>query len=356
MEHTTETTETKRAETTTADAENCETGHDECHETVDPATRDEMLTEYKHRCQGCGRCGPGAGGLATLHIHHLSRDPDGMDEHDPENLTVLCRSCHSWQHQRTGEDEVPVDLTDEDVAALLPQDIEILQILAESGPATTGDIASALSADLTVTAVRERLWVLMGLDNSVASRDRQLVDQDADTGAWGLAEQIEHSSRGRGRIPSDVQLLLQRAEDEYVRRALERGCDRDAVMAVLDISRRSTFYKEKRARAYDFPLAAIGSRNGGRPADAASEEADVTDAGERPEMTGDAQQRLDTVADGRGQEDATGVDKPEQSPGESLDEREQRDGQSSGEQREIQNHIQQAIAALQAIDEGLNAT
>lgn len=47
--------------------------HNHCHETVDPATRDEMLT--KHRCQGCGRCGPAVGGLATLHVHHLTRDP-----------------------------------------------------------------------------------------------------------------------------------------------------------------------------------------------------------------------------------------------------------------------------------------
>ena len=278
-----------------------------------------------------------------------------MDEHDPENLTVLCQSCHSWQHQQTGEDEVPVDLTDEDVAALLPQDIEILQVLATTGPATTGDIASALSADLTVTAVRERLWVLMGLDNQITSRDRQLVDQDADTGEWGLAEHIEHSSRGR--IPSDAQLLLQRAEDEYVRQALERGCVRDDVMAVLDISRRSTFYKEKRARAYDFPLAAIGSRNGGRPAvNDADDEDDAANAHESTERPGEAQQRLDTVADGREHDTATPVDGAEQTAGESIDEREQRDTQASRGQAEIQNHIQQAIAALQAIDEGLNAT
>jgi hypothetical protein len=152
-------------------------------------------------------------------------------------------------------------------------------------------------------------------------------------------------------------MLGQRVEDEYVRRALERGCDRDAVMDVLDVSRRSTFYKEKRARAFDIPLAAIQKRGGGRPlTDDASEEDDAADAPDLPETAGDAQQRLDTVADGRGQEETTGSGKPDQTIGESLDEREQRDGQSSGEQREIQNHIQQTIAALQAIDEGLNAT
>lgn len=52
----------------------------------------------------------------------------------------------------------------------------------------------------------------------------------------------------------------------------------------------------------------------------------------------------------------TTVDGAEQTAGESLDEREQRDTQVSANQPEIQDHIQQAIAALQAIDEGLNAT
>lgn len=52
----------------------------------------------------------------------------------------------------------------------------------------------------------------------------------------------------------------------------------------------------------------------------------------------------------------TTVDGTEQTAGESLDEREQRDTQVSANQPEIQDHIQQAIAALQAIDEGLTAT
>lgn len=237
------------------------------------------------------------------------------------------------------------------MTALLPQDIEILRILADSGPATTGDIASALSADLTVTAVRERLWMLMGLDNLIASRDRQLVDQDADTGEWGLAAQIEHEHSTRGRIPSDPQLLSQRVEDEYVRQALERGCDRDTVMDVLDISRRSTFYKEKRARAFDIPLAAIRKRGGGRPlTDDVSDGADDSDL---PGTDGEAQQRLDAVGDGRGEKEATPVDWDEQTAGESLDEREQADNQTSDEQPEVREHVRQAIAALQTLDEAL---
>jgi hypothetical protein len=275
-----------------------------------------------------------------------------MGEHDQENLTVLCKSCHSWQHQQTTEDDVPIKLTDEDVAALLPQDVEILKILADSGPATTGDIASALSADLTVTAVRERLWMLMGLDNLVSSRDRQIVDQDSDTGEWGLAEQIEHSTRGR--IPSNPQLLSQRVEDEYVRQALERGCDRDAIIDVLNVSRRSTFYKEKRARAFDIPLAAIQKRGGGRPlTDDAGEEDDAADAPNLPETVGDTQQRLGAVADGSGHDEATAVEGTEQTGGEPLDDCEQRENQGSNAQPEIREQVQRAIAALQTLDEAL---
>ncbi|WP_246998017.1 HNH endonuclease [Halosolutus gelatinilyticus] len=329
------------------------TGHERCHETVNPATREERLEAYGHRCQGCGRCSPEAGGLATLHVHHLTRDPEGMDEHDPANLTVLCRSCHSWQHQQASEADVPVEITDEDLTVLLPQDIEILQILAGSGPATTGDVAGALSTDLTVTAVRERLWVLMGLDNLVTSRDRQVIDQDVDTGEWGLAGQIEHSSRGR--IPSDPQMLWQRIEDELVRQALDRGCDRTAVTDILDMSRRSTFYKEKRGRAYDFPLDAI-HRRGGRPAaDAdADEQGGVSRASDEAESSSGAQQRFDTGGD---RQQRTATDGGDDGEG---DEAADSDGRGvpvsvtpEGEWTETQECVQQAIAALKQVDETL---
>jgi hypothetical protein len=105
----------------------------------------------------------------------------------------------------------------------------------------------------------------------VLERDRPLVEKDVETGEWGVIDQIETSARGH--IPDDDQLLLQRMEDEQVRRALDRECDRDAVMAVLDVSRRSTFYRVKRAYAYEFPLDAFS--RGGRPAaDARNQDAE----------------------------------------------------------------------------------
>jgi hypothetical protein len=284
------TTSTEDSESEAADA--CSLRESE---SVEADVRTAVLERDGYRCQVCGRRGPEQGGLATLHVHHIERDPDTVGEDSPANLTTLCRSCHSWVHQQSSPDEAPVTLSEADLSVLLPQDIEILRFLAEEGPAKTGEIRDALTADLSVTAVRERLAVLMGLDTQVESRDRQIVDQDVETGAWGLVEQIEHSARGH--IPTDPQALIQRVEDELVRQALDRGCDRDAIMSVLDISRRTTFHREKRAYAYDFPLDAFRG-GGGRPTH--DERAESTMSDSSTGNAGDAagQQQLSTVADG----------------------------------------------------------
>ena len=78
----------------------------------------------------------------------------------------------------------------------------------------------------------------MGLDNVVDSRESQLVDRDADSGKWGLPDQIARSERGR--IPKEPQALLQRAEDEQVRKALERGYTRETIGEVIGVTSRTT--------------------------------------------------------------------------------------------------------------------
>lgn len=324
----------------------------ECHETVDPETRREVLAKYAHRCQSCGRRGPETGGLATLHVHHIERDPDGMSEHDLENLTLLCRSCHSWLHQQSTPDDSPVEITEADQSVLLPQDIEILRYLAKQGPARTGDIVSGVPTDLSVSAVRERLWVLMGLDNPVETRDQQIVDKDVETGEWGLTEQIENSARGH--IPDDPQLLLQRMEDEQVRQALERGCDRGAVIEVLGVSRRTTFNKQKRANAYAFPLNAF--RRGGQPTDGTHPEQPpvTTDTGAE---NSDDQQRLDAVAEQNPEsveETETAAETAPESDSHVVDEKQEHSGQSGNSaSEELHARLQQAIDALQEVDNAL---
>ena len=231
------------------------------HETVDQVTQEAVLERDQHRCRACGVKGPGAGGLADLEVHHADRDPDDIEEHHMSNLLTLCRSCHSWHHKRAQPSESPIRLTDADLSELLSHDIEILRILDEHGPLRTGAIEEALSVDMTVTAVRERLWLLAGLDNHVDDRAEPLIMKDVASQEWGLLDDIVTSARGH--IPDDPKLLVQRVEDELMRRAFDRGSDRETIMEVFDSSRRGTFYKQKRAKMYDFPLDAFS--RGGRP-------------------------------------------------------------------------------------------
>ena len=232
------------------------------NEPVPSHVREKILKRDEHQCQLCYARGPAAGGFATLEVHHKQPDLEG-DRHEENNLITLCRDCHRWHHIRPTPDGIPVALTEDDRELLRPHDYEILQVLAENGPMTTGEVAEAITPELTTMAIRERLWRLMGLDDRVPSRQKQLIDQDAQTGEWGLADDIDDSERGT--IPLAFESLLQRVEDEQVRQAVDRGVDREQIAEVFGIGYRTTFHKEERARAYQFPLDALRS-NGGRPA------------------------------------------------------------------------------------------
>lgn len=337
------------------DDESSVVGHEECRETVDGDTRETVLERDRYRCQTCGRAGPQAGGIATLHVHHIDRDPDGLDVHDVANLTTLCRSCHNWHHQKTTEADAPVEITDADLNVLLPQDIEILRTLAEDGPAMTGEVVDSLSADLSVMAVRERLWLLMGLDNIVESRDQQIVDQDVGTGEWGLSGQIAASARGH--IPEDPQEVVQRAKDERLRQALDRGCDRKVLQDVFDVSRRTTFYMQKRAHAYDFPLGAFDAKGGQPPTPDGPEKRSSTSS-EVPDSEQEGQQRLDAVTGDVSESvdsDGDGVGKTSAEVSADARDDDESGVQSvdGGDTEAIQAHLQQAIDALQAVDSAL---
>jgi hypothetical protein len=249
-------------------------------------------------------------GDAALHVHHIEREPSDVPEDDPVNLAVTCRACHNWFHHRPTRLDAPVEVTEADMRVLLPHDVLLLNVLDEVGPAPFCDVFVRVKVLLSETAVRERLWVLMGLDRLVDGRDAQLVDQDAKTGAWVFPEDVDESARGY--VPSDRALGLQRAEDELVRRALDRGCDRELVSDVFGITRRNTFHKQYRAAAYAFPLDEFdrGERPAGRDSESNEGEEDVpvwnhgkvpdgdvgrveTWGGEPDEMDGDVSELLD---------------------------------------------------------------
>lgn len=226
-----------------------------CVETVSPQRRTETLERDNRKCQFCGRFGPSRGSCAILEVHHIERPPSECGLHELENLQTVCRGCHSWLHKRPTAADVPVELTESDQEFLLPYDYEILQILATEGPMLIGDIVESITPDQSSMAVRERLWILMGLDNIVSSRSEQLIDKDAQSREWGFPHQIAHSARGQ--IPEENKQLIKRVEDERVRRAIDRGCDRETIAQILGIVPRTTWHKERRARAFDIPLEAV---------------------------------------------------------------------------------------------------
>ena len=312
------------------------------HETVDQATREKILERDGHQCRFCGNA-------SNLEVHHIRREPDGMDVHDQTNLTTLCRDCHLWFHQMPSGDTLPVELTEADQAELVPYDTEILEILAEHGPMDPSAVQAKLSVDVTTNTVRQRLWLLMGLDNVVESRTKQIVDQDAETGQWGLTSHISESRRGE--IPEDRQRLVLRNEDEMVRRALASGISRERVAEMFDISIRATWNKQKRAWAYDFPADALKGGRRGEPSPSASAD-EAVEVTESPDAA-----VASNAGDHVGGEDlevweATGTDESV-TAAELLDDVEEVAEGMSGSEDGPKTHLERAIAALQAAKSAL---
>lgn len=351
---------------------------------IPPTVRHDALSRDGYTCQVCGVKGPKSGGVATLQVHHKQSNPENGDRHDLNNLITLCEDCHSWIHKRPTGEQLPFEITAADRKVLLPHDYQILQVLHESGPLSTGEIQEALSLELSASAIRERLWLMMGLDNEVASRKRPLIDQDATSGEWGLPNQIAESERGR--IPDDMQTLIRRVHDERVRRALERGCDRSTIADVFGIAERTSWHKQRRAQAYDFPLGGIERGEEPSPTNQRTEpsiDADET-SDSQDAVSGDGshdgQQRLDSVGETDTPENDTSpvVDEhknPDDSeqvsqPSECIDNGSGEDSISDGstdqkvsihaeesiETASLQNHVEQAIAALKAIEETIEGT
>ncbi len=317
----------------------------ERNETVDQATQKKVLERDRYRCRMCNVKAPAAGGLADLEVHHADRDPDAVGEHDPANLLTVCRSCHSWHHMRSTPSDIPIRLTEADDKKLKSHEYEILRILYDNGPLRTKEIADKLTVEMTRTAVRERLWHLGGLDNEVAERAEPLVTKDIATQEWGLLDDIVTSARGH--IPDDPKLLVQRTEDELVRRALDRGCDRQTVMEVFDVSRRGTFYKETRSKMYDFPLDAFS--RGGRPrvSKEASDEEESSTAARAPDegdaIRNAAARASDVTADG-GEESAAEIvsDTGETGDGE--------ESEHAAEKDDVQQLLEEALDAVRDDD------
>lgn len=107
---------------------------------------------------------------------------------------------------------------------------------------------------------------------SVCSTISQLVDKDAATDEWGLAEDIDSSVRGE--VPSSPKTLLKRLEDELIRLAIAAGVERTVVADSFDVGYRTTWRKERRAHAFQLPLSTLYGEADSERVEAAADAAD----------------------------------------------------------------------------------
>lgn len=213
--------------------------------------RERVLNRDNHTCRLCDEKGPGAGGIMELEVHHVSYAPEDCDLHDLQNLLTLCRRCHNFHHNRPSDGPLPAEISEEAKAKLIETDIEIIQLLSDDGPLSVDEIKEQLTTEKTRQAVKERLYRVMGLDNEVDTQEIRLIDQDRDTGEWGIPHQIDVSER---RIPDERQSIVRRTIDKIVQLALEAGCDRETVADIVGINFRTSYIYQYRAYAYDFPI------------------------------------------------------------------------------------------------------
>ena len=233
-----------------ATSEDAAADESEGYDQIPPQQRKKALQRDNHSCQLCPRKGPQAGGNTPLHVHHKTYEPDDCDLHDLDNLITLCIHCHGWHHSRPTPDLPSVDITEEARVKLIPVDFEIIDLICREGLLTIDEISEGITPNKCRLAIKDCLWRIMGID-TVVEEQEQLIDQDADTGRWGLPSQIEFSKRHG---PTTIYETVQRTIDRIVAEALDRGCDRETISDVIDIDPRTVNRIGHRGQAYAFTL------------------------------------------------------------------------------------------------------
>jgi hypothetical protein len=218
--------------------------------TLPPNTREKVLKRDGYRCVLCNAESAEMAGEATLQVHHAEYDPEHCDVNDMANLTTLCTVCHSWMHGMPDPDDLSIELTKKAIHRLVGGDFEILEILVEDGPMSAKRIAAQAAHNPDIQTVKQRLYAIMGVD-TIVDEQPQIVDKDAETGRWGLPEDVETSER---QDPQTIYDTVKRTRDKIVQSAMEQGYDQELIADIVGIDKRQCYVCLHRARAYDFDL------------------------------------------------------------------------------------------------------
>lgn len=229
------------------------------HQAVPADTRQKVFDRDNHRCHVCGRRGQHHNGSARLVVQRIADNPVEYEPYAPANLETRCLRCARWVAQMPSLDDLPPVIAEQlDDADIQGTWSEILQVLVEIGPATTGKILAEVSMQSHV-GVRQAVYSLMSLDVREDTVANQLVVRDRVNGTYGLPWQIPEERRSRGTIPTDPDQRQTRALDEIVRRLYSTLGEhfenpKPIIAEIVGREERQTWSMRRRAEAFQFPF------------------------------------------------------------------------------------------------------
>jgi hypothetical protein len=141
---------------------------------------------------------------------------------------------------------------------LEPNRAEILQYLAEEGPATTGEIMENVNLG-SKPGVRQALYTLMGLDEREPEVTQRIVVKNRENQTYGLPWQVPDEHDARGHIPVRPAELRNRVLDELVCRLSFRLDGRienpqEVIAAIVERKPRQIQHMRQRGEAFQFPF------------------------------------------------------------------------------------------------------
>ena len=239
------------------------------HHSIPDSLRQDILSRDDHRCQINGCCGRARNGSAQLLVQQIDKDQFNDSDHNPADLETRCLRCSVWIAQMPTTDDLRPRVKQRlSGVTLEPTRAEILQYLAEKGPATTGEILENVNLS-SKPGVRQALYSLMGLDVREPEIDQRIVVKNRDDQTYGLPWQVPDEYVARGYIPVRPAELRNRILDELVCR-LYRHLDgdientQDVIAEIVERNPQQIQHMRRRGEAFQFPFGRWADREESR--------------------------------------------------------------------------------------------
>lgn len=259
-------TETTAETSATPDSDGPESGETECEDcevTLTPSVREYIQADRENECELCSADGDDTD--VSLSIHHRRERSKGGRNH-PSNLLLLCQRCHRRHHNNTpieqresvadseadsaggsdsadttGSPEAPSQAAG-DGEPLPPRskpneaDKEILRLLEEHGPMSTGELAAHI--EYSSQYIRRECWKLGGEELIVPLEDK----------TWELQERADDNVIRIG-LPTDPADAQRAGRDEVIRKMSAHGLTHTKIAEITELSRGTIDVAVNRARA-----------------------------------------------------------------------------------------------------------